>query len=179
MSFLGGTVQRIRITDQDGRPGRCDVRVVSGLLCRGRGPEKTVDWSVVDAQCQEVLDANPACPAAAAHQLQCAAVVARGPSGRRHGLGQRAAVRVSGGGFSRLSPRRGRSDLRELVAHLEAKFGPHMAGYHPCGQNTDEWFYQETWGPALNGYAQGDLRAWRAWLAGALRRRCRAAPGMA
>ena len=39
-----------------------------------------------------------------------------------------------------------------------------MAGYHPCGQNTGEWFYQETWGPALNGYAQGDLRAWRQWL---------------
>jgi hypothetical protein len=39
-----------------------------------------------------------------------------------------------------------------------------VAGYHPCGQNTGEWFYQDTWGPALNGYAKGDLREWRVWL---------------
>jgi hypothetical protein len=56
--------------------------------------------------------------------------------------------------------------LAALVAHLEEKFGPHMAGYHPCGQNTGEWFYQETWGNGLNGYAKGDLRAWRRWLKG-------------
>ncbi len=55
--------------------------------------------------------------------------------------------------------------LAALIAHLEDKFGDRTAGYHPCGQNTGEWFYQETWGPALNGYAAGDLRAWRRWLA--------------
>ncbi len=47
----------------------------------------------------------------------------------------------------------------------KTQFGDRTAGYHPCGQNTGEWFYQETWGPALNGYAPGDLRAWRGWLA--------------
>ena len=39
-----------------------------------------------------------------------------------------------------------------------------MAGYHPCGQNTGEWFYQDTWEKLLNGYAPADTNAWRAWL---------------
>jgi hypothetical protein len=39
-----------------------------------------------------------------------------------------------------------------------------MAGYHPCGQNTGEWFYQDTWENLLNGYAPADTNAWRAWL---------------
>jgi hypothetical protein len=39
-----------------------------------------------------------------------------------------------------------------------------MAGYHPSGQNTGEWFYQESWKPALNGYSIGTQRAWRRWL---------------
>ena len=45
-----------------------------------------------------------------------------------------------------------------------SKFGDHMAGYHPCGQNTGEWFYQDTWEKLLNGYAPADTSAWRAWL---------------
>jgi beta-galactosidase len=53
-----------------------------------------------------------------------------------------------------------------LVSHLEAKFGDHMAGYHPCGQNTGEWFYLDTWGTLLNGYSSADTNAWRAWLRG-------------
>jgi hypothetical protein len=36
-----------------------------------------------------------------------------------------------------------------------------MGGYHPVGQNTGEWFYQDSWGPALNGYAEADTSAWR------------------
>ena len=51
-----------------------------------------------------------------------------------------------------------------MIEHVEGKFGQRVAGYHPCGQNTGEWFYQETWGPGLQGYARGDLRAWRKWL---------------
>ena len=54
--------------------------------------------------------------------------------------------------------------LTALIAHLEAKFGTRIAGYHPCGQNTGEWFYPETWATALSGYAPADALAWRAWL---------------
>jgi hypothetical protein len=54
--------------------------------------------------------------------------------------------------------------LGSLVRHLEAKFGDHVAGYHVCGQNTGEWFYEATWDHPLNGYAPADLAAWRRWL---------------
>ncbi|MEI9896189.1 MAG: beta-galactosidase [Chthoniobacter sp.] len=54
--------------------------------------------------------------------------------------------------------------LAALVAHLEEKFGDHIAGYHPDGQNTGEWFYEDTWKRPLNGYAPADLREWRQWL---------------
>jgi hypothetical protein len=54
--------------------------------------------------------------------------------------------------------------LSALVAHLEEKFGENVAGYHPCGQNTGEWFYHETWRTPLNGYAPADLTGWRDWL---------------
>lgn len=54
--------------------------------------------------------------------------------------------------------------LAALIAHLEGKYGEHMAGYHIAGQSTDEWFYQDSWEHALNGYAPADLAAWRQWL---------------
>ena len=54
--------------------------------------------------------------------------------------------------------------LSSLVRHLEEKFGARVAGYHPVGQNTGEWFYEDTWNHPLNGYAPADLVAWRSWL---------------
>ncbi|MCX7006482.1 MAG: beta-galactosidase, partial [Kiritimatiellaeota bacterium] len=54
--------------------------------------------------------------------------------------------------------------LAALIAHLEEKFGARIAGYHPCGQNTGEWFYPETWAAAISGYAPADAFAWCAWL---------------
>ncbi|MDR0869918.1 MAG: hypothetical protein LBN39_03915 [Planctomycetaceae bacterium] len=53
--------------------------------------------------------------------------------------------------------------LDVLVRHLEETFPKNIAGYHPCGQNTGEWFYQDSWGPALNGYAEADGTAWNFW----------------
>lgn len=126
-------------------------------------PGKPADWSATDAVCEQVLRANPralllprfGCDPPEwwrkAHpddvmtwedgSQQAHAVVAS-PIYRRD-----AAARVA-----------------TLVEHLEARFGDHMAGYHPCGQNTGEWFYQSTWESLLNGYAPADRAAWRAWL---------------
>ena len=55
--------------------------------------------------------------------------------------------------------------LASLIKHLEATFGDHMIGYHIAGQNTDEWFYQDSWGADWNGYAAADTVAFRKWLA--------------
>jgi len=126
-------------------------------------PGKPEDWDATDAVCEQVLRANPralllprfGCDPPAwwrkAHpddvmtwedgSQQAYAVVASPVY--RHDAAQRVAA---------------------LVAHLEARFGDHMAGYHPCGQNTGEWFYQSTWESLLNGYAPADEKAWRAWL---------------
>ena len=60
------------------------------------------------------------------------------------------------------------ANLKTLIEHLEDQFGPHMAGYHPCGQNTGEWFYQDTWGPALNGYSRASRECVARWLQRAL-----------
>ena len=56
-------------------------------------------------------------------------------------------------GLAGLSPRRGRAAGGACRARGSQVRRPHVAGYHPCGQNTGEWFYQETWGPGLQGYA--------------------------
>ncbi len=127
-------------------------------------PDQPVDWSVVDRQCQTVLDANPqalliprigmSAPRwwQEAHS-QAVMVWDRGPQ-------KRTDVVVA----SPLYLHDAAARLEALVRHLETKFGPHMAGYHPCGQNTGEWFYQETWGAALNGYSDESIAAWRRWL---------------
>ena len=54
--------------------------------------------------------------------------------------------------------------MAALVEHLEAAFGDHIAGYHPCGQNTGEWFYESSWETPLSGYSPVELTAWRQWL---------------
>ncbi len=59
--------------------------------------------------------------------------------------------------------------LRALVSHLKARFRDHVAGYHPCGQNTGEWFYEGTWETPLSSYAVADQIAWRVWLKGRYR----------
>ncbi|MHB1035115.1 MAG: beta-galactosidase [Pirellulales bacterium] len=127
-------------------------------------PGEEVDWSSVDAQCQTVLAANP-------NALLLPRIGLDAPEWWRKAHPEDVMVWDSGPQFPYAvvaSPeyrRDAAARLAALVAHLEAKFGGNTAGYHPCGQNTGEWFYQETWGAGLNGYAKGDLRAWRRWLA--------------
>ena len=127
-------------------------------------PGQKADWSTADDVCQTVLDANPKAlllprigmdPPASWRKLhpQDVMVWDKGPQ-------QQVGVVVTSPDY--LHDAAGR--LAALVKHLETRFGQRVAGYHPCGQNTGEWFYQNTWDAPLNGYAQGDLRAWRAWL---------------
>ncbi|MEI7732733.1 MAG: beta-galactosidase [Verrucomicrobiota bacterium] len=125
-------------------------------------PGKPEDWANVDAACEQVLRANPnalliprmgmAAPAwwRAAHPDD----VMQWEDGRRED------TVVASPQYRHDAAER----LAALVRHLEDKFGNHVAGYHPCGQNTGEWFYQDTWKRPLNGYAPADLTAWRLWL---------------
>ena len=127
-------------------------------------PGEQVDWSQVDTLCRTILEANPNAlllprihlyPPAWWYQLH--------PDDRmvwdQGGPGALDAV-VASPAYRRDAAER----LAALVTHFEEKFGDRMAGYHPAGQNSAEWFYHDTWMPKLNGYAKGDLLAWRDWL---------------
>lgn len=126
-------------------------------------PGEAADWSATDSACEEVLRANP-------KALLLPRFGADPPDWWRKahpdavmtwedGSHQQHAVVASP-----LYRREAAARVAALVEHLEGKFGDHMAGYHPCGQNTGEWFYQSTWESLLNGYAPADTVAWRAWL---------------
>lgn len=55
--------------------------------------------------------------------------------------------------------------LRALVRHCEDRYGDHMLGYHPCGQNTGEWFYGRAWEPVLSDFSPAMTEGFRNWLA--------------
>ncbi|MCU0874154.1 MAG: beta-galactosidase [Pirellulaceae bacterium] len=128
-------------------------------------PGEAVDWTGVESECQTVLDANP-------RALLLPRIGMEPPAWWREAhpddvmIWDQGPQKHTGAVVASPDYRRDAAErLSALIAHLEEKFGDRTAGYHPCGQNTGEWFYQETWGSALNGYAPGDLRAWRRWLA--------------
>jgi hypothetical protein len=126
-------------------------------------PGEPVNWSAIDNVCEQVLAANQ-------KALLLPRFGADPPDWWRKahpgdvmtwedGSQQHHAVVASP-----LYRRDAAARVTALVAHLENKFGDHVAGYHPCGQNTGEWFYQDAWGKLLNGYAPADAIAWCDWL---------------
>lgn len=126
-------------------------------------PGEEVDWTGVDAICEQTLAANPR-----ALLLPRIGVYApawwleANPDARMRWdtEGGPAIATVASDRFLADGAER----LEALVRHLESKFGNRIAGYHPCGQNTGEWFYFDAWEPRLNGYSPADEAAFRAWL---------------
>ncbi|MCX7827311.1 MAG: beta-galactosidase, partial [Verrucomicrobiae bacterium] len=125
-------------------------------------PGVETDWSGVDAACSTVLKANPKAlllprmgmdPPPWWREAHPGDVMQWENGRRDRGV-------VASPRYRRDAAQR----LAALIEHLEAKFGEHVAGYHPCGQNTGEWFYADTWQRPLSGYAPTDLVAWREWL---------------
>lgn len=125
-------------------------------------PGRRVDWRAIDAACQKVLKANP-------KALLIPRVGMDPPPWWRQAYpddvmqwedDRRAAAVVASPRYRHDAAER----LAALIEHLEAKFGEQIAGYHPTGQNTGEWFYHDTWKKELNGYAPADLAGWRQWL---------------
>jgi beta-galactosidase len=127
-------------------------------------PAQDADWAPVDAACERVLAANP-------RALLLPRIGMAPPHWWLEAHPDDRMVWEDGAhkqGFVVASPeyRRDAAErLAALVTHVEGAFPDHIAGYHPCGQNTGEWFYHDSWGRTLNGYSPGSLKAWRRWLA--------------
>jgi hypothetical protein len=127
-------------------------------------PGKEADWSGAEAACRQVLGVNPKAlllPRIGMHppawwlkaHPDAVMLWEDGPRNRHD--------------FCVASPEyrtEAAAHLGALVRHLESTFGESMAGYHPCGQNTGEWFYQDSWGFPLSDYSAAMRDAWRRWL---------------
>ncbi len=125
-------------------------------------PGEPDDWREVDAVCASVLAANP-------QALLIPRVPMNPPDWWRAAHpddvmqwedGTRRLMVVASPAYRRDASAR----LVAFISHVEAKFGDRVAGYHPAGQNTDEWFYEGSWERPLSGYAPADLAAWQRWL---------------
>lgn len=128
-------------------------------------PGEAVDWQSVEKVCAQVIEANPQAlllPRFGAEPPEWWRKANPGEIMTWEDDSQQHHAVVA----SPLYRRDAAARVAALVEHLESKFGDHMAGYHPCGQNTGEWFYQDTWENRLNGYAPADTNAWRGWLRG-------------
>lgn len=126
-------------------------------------PGKKADWSATDSVCEQVLAANPKAlllPRFGTSPLDWWRQAHPDEMMTWEDGARQDDATVASSRYRREVTAR----VTALVEHLEHKFGDHMAGYHPCGQNTGEWFYQGTWGAHLNGYAPADTIAWRGWL---------------
>ena len=55
--------------------------------------------------------------------------------------------------------------LRALIEYMDAKYPNTMAGYHPCAQETNEWFYRDSWYQEFHGYSDCEQAGFRRWLA--------------
>lgn len=128
-------------------------------------PGTEPDWIAVDLACRQVLDANP-------NALLIPRIgldppewwLTDHPDDAIRWAGNPKPTRVVAAVSSTLYRKEASERLAALVRYLEERFGPSMAGYHPCGQNTGEWFYQDTWKNCWSGYARADESAWRVWL---------------
>jgi beta-galactosidase len=126
-------------------------------------PGELVDWQGVDSICETTLRANPRAlllPRIPVYvpdwwKKTYPDELMRWEDGLHAGIASPASQQYRRDASARLAA---------LVEHLEAKFGDRFAGCHPCGQNTGEWFYMDSWERPLNGYAPCDAAAFRQWL---------------
>lgn len=127
-------------------------------------PEKPQRWDAIDRLCRQIIATNP-------NVLLVPRVGADAPGWwlERHPEGRMVYDGDQAISHSCVSDREYRADacahLERLCRHLREAFPDHFAGIHPCGQNTGEWFYQDSWLRPLSGYDPATRAAFRQWLA--------------
>lgn len=127
-------------------------------------PENPVDWTPLDRLCRQIIAVHP-------RVLLVPRVGADAPGWwlERHPEARMVYEGDKAAPHSCVSSRAYRADvcahLEKISRHLLEAFPDRFAGIHPCGQNTGEWFYQDTWARPLSGYDPATREAFRAWLA--------------
>ena len=126
-------------------------------------PERTQDWAPVDALCRRIIAVNPDVLLVPRFDANAPAWwLERHPEARMVYDGQTPYP------VGCVSDRAYRADmcaqLERLSRHLCEAFPDHFAGLHPCGQNTGEWFYYDSWKRPLSGYDPATRAAFREWL---------------
>ncbi|HNX34140.1 MAG TPA: beta-galactosidase [Kiritimatiellia bacterium] len=126
-------------------------------------PEQTQDWTPVDALCRRIIAVNP-------KVLLVPRFSANAPGWwlERHPEAKMVYDGNTPYQVACVSDRAYRTDmcahLEKLARHLCEAFPDHFAGLHPCGQNTGEWFYYDSWKHPLSGYDPATRSAFREWL---------------
>ena len=126
-------------------------------------PEKPVDWAPLDNLCRQIIAVNPKVllvPRVGADAPDW--WLQRNPGARMVYDGDKVV------NHSCVSDRAYRAavcaHLEKICRHLLETFPDRFAGIHPCGQNTGEWFYLNSWERPLSGYDPATRAAFRQWL---------------
>ena len=126
-------------------------------------PEQGEGWTALDALCRRIIAINP-------NVLLVPRFAANAPGWwlDRHPEAQMVYDGSTRIAVSCVSDRAYRADisahLEKLARHLCETFPQNFAGLHPCGQNTGEWFYYDSWKHPLSGYDPATRAAFRDWL---------------
>ena len=126
-------------------------------------PDKPVDWSPLDNLCRQIVAVNPRVLLVPRVSADAPAWwLERHPDARMVYDGNRVVDHCC------VSDPAYRADvcahLERICRHLAEAFPDHFAGIHPCGQNTGEWFYRDSWLRPLSGYDPATRSAFREWL---------------
>jgi len=140
------------------------IRFIStGMPTCWQPPEEPQNWDGIDAVMRRIIDVHP-------RALIVPRVSANAPPWwiERHPETRMMFENGKPGRLSTVSSRLYRRDvsahIEKLCRHLCEAFPGHFAGIHPAGQNSAEWFYDESWGPVMSGYEPPTRQAWRNWL---------------
>lgn len=134
-----------------------------------KAADGTQDWEAVDAWIENILAENPQAlliprinlnaPDWWKEQNPEELMLWRGITSPNEG------GRTSQASVTSLKYRQAAAEtLATAIRHLEKKYGNSIAGYHPAGQNTSEWFTYGSWMKGRAWYGKRDELAWRQWL---------------
>jgi len=161
-SFVGGPPGPFLSQVAHARDAGVNLVSFSAPICWTE-PEKPQSWAALDNLCRQIMAVNP-------RVLLVPRVGADAPAWwlQAHPDSRMVYDGDKENFHSCVSDRQYRADLcvqlEKLCRHLTEEFPDNFAGVHPCGQNTGEWFYYNSWDHPVSGYDKDTKAAFRQWL---------------